>query len=191
MTPAFRALVGALMVVSVLAGSLVLTAGPATACTCAELSADLADGSDLVFTGEVEDSRSDGAVQTVRVDEVFKGDVTRRVDVVNDIDGTCVFEWPLGAQVLVFGNLERDEVRSSLCTSAVSTDEGYRQVVQALGEGMEPSPGYTEADSVGLTYDQWRTGRLVFGVIGLTLMGFVAFRAFRAWWSRRRTTDDR
>jgi hypothetical protein len=50
--------------------------------------------------------------------------------------------------------------------------------------------GPAAADSVGLTYDQWRTGRLVFGVIGLTLMGFVAFGAVRAWWSRRRTTDQ-
>lgn len=106
-----RALAGVLLVVSVLAGSLVLTAGAAAACTCVELTADVAD-------------------------------------------------------------------------------DGHRRVVQALGEGTEPSPGSTRADSVGLTYDQWRTGRLVMGVLGLGFLAFFAFRAFRGWQARRRTTDD-
>ncbi len=64
------------------------------------------------------------------------------------------------------------------------------RVVQALGEGTEPSPGYTKADSVGLTYDQWRTGRLVLGVLGLVFLGFFVFRALRARWSQRRTSDE-
>ena len=62
-------------------------------------------------------------------------------------------------------------------------------VLLVVSEGTEPSSGYTKADSVGLTYDQWRTGRLVLGVLGLGFLGFFVFRALRAWWSQRRTTD--
>lgn len=68
---------------------------------------------------------------------------------------------------------------------------GALLVVSVLAGSLVLTAGSAAADGVGLTYDQWRTGRLVFGVIGLTLMGFVAYRAFRAWWSRRRTADDR
>ena len=46
------------------------------------------------------------------------------------------------------------------------------------------------ADSPGVTQDQWRTGRLVFGVIGLAFMTLVALRAVRVWQARRRTSDD-
>ncbi len=46
------------------------------------------------------------------------------------------------------------------------------------------------ADGPGVTQDQWRTARLVFGVIGLAFMALVAFRAVRGWQSRRRTSDD-
>jgi uncharacterized membrane protein YedE/YeeE len=67
---------------------------------------------------------------------------------------------------------------------------GAMLVVSVLLGSLVLTAGPAAADSVGLTYDQWRTGRLVFGVIGLTLMGFVAFGAVRAWWSRRRTTDQ-
>lgn len=45
------------------------------------------------------------------------------------------------------------------------------------------------SDGPGVTQDQWRTGRLVLGVIGLAFMALVAFRAVRAWWSRRRPSD--
>ena len=46
------------------------------------------------------------------------------------------------------------------------------------------------SDGPGVTRDQWRTGRLVFGVIGLAFMALVAFRAVRGWQARRRTSDD-
>ena len=45
------------------------------------------------------------------------------------------------------------------------------------------------SDGPGVTQDQWRTGRLVFGVIGLAFMALVAFRAVRAWQARRRSSD--
>ena len=107
MTSLSRALAGVLLVVSVLAGSLVLTAGPAAACTC-----------------------------------------------------------------------------------SVSTDDGLRAGRPGARRGDGAVSRYTKADSVGLTYDQWRTGRLVLGVLGLGFLGFFVFRALRARWSQRRTTDD-
>lgn len=35
------------------------------------------------------------------------------------------------------------------------------------------------AGDPGLTYDQLRTGRLVLGVVGLTVLAFIAWRALR------------
>ena len=68
---------------------------------------------------------------------------------------------------------------------------GALLVVSVLaGSLVLPSPGYAEADSVGLTYDQWQTGRLVLGVLGLVFLGFFVFRALRARWSQRRTSDE-
>ena len=67
---------------------------------------------------------------------------------------------------------------------------GQASAPSGYGEGTEPSPGYTKADSAGLTYDQWRSGRLVLGVLGLSALAFFVFRAFRARRARRRTTDD-
>lgn len=193
MTPVPRVLAGVLLVVSVLAGSLALTAGPAAARSCAEPSADFADGNPLVFSGVVRDRRSSGEspVVTVRVDRVFKGDVTRRVDVVSDAPNPS-YEITAGTDdaVVVFARLEGDEVTSDLCAVVVGPGTYYDRVLRDLGEGTEPSPGYTRADSVGLTYDQWRTGRLVLGVLGLGFMAFFAFRAFRARQASRRTTDQ-
>lgn len=193
MRPVPRVLAGVLLVVSVLAGSLALSAGPAAARSCAEPSADLADDNPLVFSGLVKGRRSSGdsPVVTVRVDRVFKGDVTRRVDVVSGAPApsdeiTARTDDP----VVVFARLDGDEVTSGPCAVVVGPGTYYDRVLRDLGEGTEPSPGYTKADSVGLTYDQWRTGRLVLGVLGLGCMAFFAFRAFRGWRARRRTTDQ-
>ncbi|WP_107766287.1 hypothetical protein [Nocardioides terrigena] len=69
---------------------------------------------------------------------------------------------------------------------------GALLVVSLLGGSLALTAGPAAAsDSVGLTYDQWRTGRLVLGVLGLAFLGFFVFRALRARWSQRRTTDDR
>lgn len=192
MTPVSRA-AGVLLVGSVLAGSLSLTAGPAAARSCAEPSADFAAGNPLVFSGVVRDrtSSGDSPVVTVRVDRVFKGEVTCRVDVVSD-GPTTSYEITARTDdpVVVFAHLDGDEVTSGLCTVVVGPGRYYDRVLRDLGEGTEPSPGYTKADSAGLTYDQWRTGRLVLGVLGLSAMAFFVFRAFRARRAHRRTTDD-
>jgi hypothetical protein len=48
--------------------------------------------------------------------------------------------------------------------------------------------GPASALDPGLTHDQLRTGRLVLGVVGLTFLGFIAWRALRGRLGRR---DDR
>ena len=66
---------------------------------------------------------------------------------------------------------------------------GMLLVVSVLAGSLVLTAGPAAADSVGLTYDQWRTGRLVLGVLGLVFLGFFVFRALRARWSQRRTSD--
>jgi hypothetical protein len=176
---------------AVLAGPLTLTAAPATARSCAEPSADLAGASDLVFAGVVSDRRTSGddPVVVVRVDRVFEGEVTRRVDVVSDAS-TPGYEITaeIEDEVIVFARLVDEEVVSDLCRVVVGPGGSYDRVRRDLGEGTAPSEGYTQADRAGLTYDQWRTGRLVFGVIGLSFMAFFAFRALRGRLAQRRTS---
>lgn len=171
------------------AGALVLTSGPATA-SCAEPTADHLDTSDVVFSGVVSGLRQSGddRITTVRVDRVFKGDVTKRVDVASptgesDYTMTAVEGDPL----IVFGQLDEGEVSSSLCLSVIGPDKFYYEPILAeLGEGSAPAAGYMKAESrtFGLTHDQFAAGRAVLGVVGLSVMAFVLFRMWRA---RRRT----
>jgi purine-cytosine permease-like protein len=46
------------------------------------------------------------------------------------------------------------------------------------------------SDGPGLTEDQYRTGRLVFGVAGLAFMALLAVGAVRGWRARRGPSDD-
>ncbi|UUZ60982.1 hypothetical protein [Nocardioides sp. B-3] len=72
------------LLLSGMIGTLLLTSAPANA-SCAEPSADHLDTSDVVFSGVVSGLRESGddRITTVRVDRVFKGEVTKRVDVVS------------------------------------------------------------------------------------------------------------
>ena len=45
--------------------------------------------------------------------------------------------------------------------------------------------GPASALDQGLTHDQWRTGRLVMGVVGLAFLAFIAWRALRGRLGRR------
>lgn len=194
MSPVARLPAAALLGVTVLAvfvGSLVLTAGPAAARSCAEPNADFADWSDLAFSGVVRDRTSgDDPVVKVRVDRVFKGEVTRHMDVVSDPPNpSYAITAEIEDAVVVFARMEGDEVTSDLCSVVVGPGSQYDRVLRDLGQGAAPSDGYTQADRAGLTYDQWRTWRLVFGVIGLAFMAFFAFRVLRGRLARRRTSD--
>jgi hypothetical protein len=183
-----RLLAGLVLLVSVAGGALVLAAGPSAA-LCAQPSADFLDGSDVAFAGVVVGVRAagDDIVTTVRVDRVFKGDITRRVDVVSrsDAEDSRITEGE-GDDVIVFGQLVEGEVTSDSCRT-VGPGKDHDKVSSALGDGTEPSAGYLKAErpTLGLTYDQFSAARAIFGACALLGMGYIAFRAWRA---RRRTT---
>lgn len=167
--------------------SLVLLAGPATA-GCAEPSADLIDGSDVVFSGVATElvRSGDRDIVTVKVDSAFKGEVRRRVDVVSQTDAEDPITAATGDGVLVFGLLDDGDVTSNGCATLVAPSKAYRQVLSDLGAGTDPIAGYQKADrGIGLSFRQFSAGRAILGVLGLSAGAFFVFRFWRA---RRRTT---
>ena len=190
MTRVARLLAGLALLVSATGGALALTAAPAAACSCVQPSTDFLDTHDVAFSGVVIDRRESGRdlIVTVRTDRVFKGEVTKRVDVVGGTKGdTCGLEAQLDDPLIVFGSLVDGEVTSNLCSTVTAPGEAYREVLAELGAGTPPSDGYmrTESRTLGLTHDQFAAGRAILGVLGLAFMGYFAFRSWRA---QRRTT---
>jgi hypothetical protein len=61
-------------------------------------------------------------------------------------------------------------------------------VVPVVAGWLVLTTGPASALDQGLTHEQWRTGRLVLGVVGL---GFLAFLAYRALRDRRGRRDER
>jgi hypothetical protein len=186
-----RLLAGLAMLVSTTVGALVLTAGPAAACSCVQPSIDFLDTHDVAFSGVVTSRREagDDVILTLRADRVFKGEVTKRVDVVGGEEGdTCSVEAQDGDRLLVFGSMVDAEVTSSLCSSVTAPGRAYREILAELGEGTAPTAGYMKAErrTLGLTYEQFAAGRAILGALGLALLGYFVFRAWRAW---RRTTS--
>lgn len=190
MTVFARLLAGLVVLLAATAGALALTAGPAVACSCVNPSADFIDTQDVAFSGVVTDRREagDDAILTFRTDLVFKGEVTKRVDVVSGGKGdTCGLDAHVDDRLLVFGQLVDGEVTSNLCSSMAAPGKAYREITAELGKGTAPTPGYTKAArrGPGLTYEQFSAGRAILGVLGLAGLGYFAFRFWRA---RRRTT---
>lgn len=184
-----RLLAGLAVLVSTTAGALVLTAGPAAACSCVEPTIDLLDTHDVAFSGVVTNRREPGdeVILTLRTDRIFKGEVTKRVDVVSGGEGdTCSMEAQDGDRLLVFGSMVGAEVTSGLCGSVTAPGKAYREIVAELGEGTAPTAGYMKAErrTLGLTYEQFAAGRAILGALGLAVLGYFVFRAWRA---RRRT----
>lgn len=189
-----RLLAGLVLVLSTAVGALVLTSGAAAACTCVEPTIDLLDSQDVAFSGVVAKLRESGGtpIVTFRAESVFKGEVTKRVDVVGDEpDSTCGLEPNEGDRLVVFGQLVGGEVRSNTCLTVQATGTVGGRILSELGEGTEPSPGYMRAErrTFGLSYDQFVAGRAILGVLGLSCLAVFAYRAFRAWRARRRTTS--
>jgi hypothetical protein len=95
-------------------------AGDALACTCApvDLARDLprADGA---FVGTVLERRETEASVNLlfRVEQVYKGDISNRVEVETSRDGaTCGLELPVGERVGLLLDREGALWRSSLCS---------------------------------------------------------------------------
>lgn len=177
------------LIVATIVGTVLITAAPASACSCVVPSIDFLDTHDVAFSGVVADRRTPGdeAILKVRTDRVFKGEVTQRIDVVGDSsDAACGLEAKSGDQVLVFGSLVDGEVTSNLCLTVSAPGESYSQLLAELGEGAEPTAGYMRVrrGALGLTYEQFLAGRAILGVLGLISLGYIAFQVWRA---RRRT----
>ncbi len=185
-----RLLAGLVLLVSTTAGALVATAGPAAACSCVQPSLEFLETHDVAFSGVVTNRRESGdeLIVTLRTDRVFKGEVTKRVDVVGGTDGdTCGLEAEDGDRLLVFGTLVDAEVTSNLCSSITAPGKAYREILAELGDGTEPPAGYLKAErrTLGLSYDQFSAGRAILGALGLIALGYFVLRAWRA---RRRTS---
>jgi hypothetical protein len=183
-----RLLAGLALLVSATSGALALTAGPAAA-SCAEPSIDLLETSDVAFLGIVTNRAEPGdeVVVTVRTDSVFKGEVTRRVDVVSsDEDDQSPLLAGTTDRVIVFGTLVDGEVHSDQCTTLTGPGKAYAEMLAELGEGTEPSAGYMKAErrTLGISYETFSTVRGIFGALALIAMGYFLFRRWRA---RRRT----
>ena len=179
-----------MLLVTTTGGALLVSAAPAAACSCTQPSAELLDTHDVVFSGVVTNRRESGGagIVTLRTDRVFKADVSRRVDVVDEEpDSTCGLDAEEGDRLLVFGRLVDTEVTSNLCLIVSADDEAYDEVLADLGEGTAPSPGYMEAErrALGLTYEQFSAGRAILGALGLTALAYFVLKAWRA---RRRTS---
>jgi hypothetical protein len=134
----------------------------ASACTClpVNLERDLprADGA---FVGTLLAARPRGATQTVyrfRVEQVYKGDIDSRIDVVSASDGAaCGLELPQGERVGLL--LDRDGTvwRGSLCSQVDPSD------LLAL----------TKVDDNSLpdiNWGGWVVGFLVLGIAGFALV---------------------
>ena len=176
-----------------LAGLVVLvalaqTAGPATA-SCAQPSADFLDGSDVAFAGVVTNLRESGddVVATVRVHRVYKGEITRKVEVIGEGPGEdSGITGRIDDRIIVFGQLVDGEVTSNRC-STIGPGKYSKQILAELGDGTAPAAGYMKVErrGPGLSYEQFSAGRAILGVLGLTALGYFLFRAWRA---RRRTS---
>lgn len=182
-------LAGWVLLVAATVGALVPGAAPAAA-SCAAPAADLLDTSDVAFSGVVVSRRESGdvVITTLRADRVFKGEITKRVDVVSpadEVDSSMTAD--RGTRLIVFGALDGTEVTSSLCRSVTAPGTSYREILTELGAGTEPPAGYLKAErrTLGISYDQFSAGRAIIGALGLSVIGYFLFRAWRA---RRRTT---
>ena len=132
-----------LLVVIALATGLTvgLAASPAAACSCIEPDDEQSfEFADAVFTGEVIEIREDADawVFFVRVDDVFKGEVTEWQRLTSPLQSAeCGIVLPMDTTVVVFGyaSLEDDHYSVGLCDPNRAID-----ATDALFPGVEPYP---------------------------------------------------
>ena len=175
-----------------LAAAVVLVpAGAAMACSCAEAPSDqqLVAGSDAVFTGTLVErheptrlfgvsSTSDPAVLVFEVDRVHKGSVAQRQGVETASSGaSCGLELTQGREALVFADRVDGHLEGTLCG-------GSRELVpgeQPLGSGTAPHAGSSVPVDDGLR-------PVVMGPAGLAGLGALAALAVVARRRRRAAT---
>ncbi|MBD2871169.1 hypothetical protein [Paenibacillus arenilitoris] len=122
----------------------------AAACSCAEPGTltERKDRSHAVFEGEVAAVKSSSAslfqpqVRTVKatfkVNEVWKGQVARTIEVITAEDGaTCGFRFEEGERYLVFANAKGKSLETGLCSGNVKHD-GSAAYAAPLGSGSIP-----------------------------------------------------
>jgi hypothetical protein len=108
--------------------SLLMTATPATACTCEmKTSVQHAARADVVFTGRLQEidagvrgpirSSMDPVTYRFEVERVFKGEVPQNASVVSATDGgSCGIEgMNVGARYTIFAQTDAGSLRSGLC----------------------------------------------------------------------------
>lgn len=184
-----------LMAVSmVVATVVVLTAGPAGACSCTRVEPQWElDHSDAVFLGTVTGQKAgsnDTKKLSFTVTRVFKGVVHEHQTVVTPSDsGACGLELPSNTSFLIAGRLDDamlhgghlgdGELGASLCDGVIG--EGANAVPASFGTGTPPVPGASST-----SHDFANADRI--GVIA----GFAALLAIARWRRPRRETgaDD-
>lgn len=134
-----------------------LSVTPAAACSCIEPNDDQSfDFADAVFTGEVMEIRedADNLVFFVRVDEVFKGEVTEWQRLTSPLQSSeCGIVLPTDTLVVVFGyrSLESDHYSVGLCDpnrAIDATDELFPGIVSyPPGAGGQPPDSFTPDDA--------------------------------------------
>lgn len=159
-----------------LAGLVLLPAGPAFACSCVTDQPDeLAANAEFAFAGVLASQRSDDDVIAHRfaVETVSKGEVHRTQDVVTArADGdTCRVEWEDGAEMVVLGYVDEEgRLAANLCTgAATTTDPSYDALVAAVGTGGEPLVGRSVVE-----LDRWRREDLRWFTLAVGVIGLVA-----------------
>lgn len=164
-------------------GLLLVPAGPAAACSCVRDQPDeLAEQAPVAFTGVLQSQRADDddVAHRFRVRTVYAGEVRRTQDVVtpNAGEASCGIEWETGADMVVLGYVdEAGRVAANLCTgSTVRTDAAYDAVLEALGEGADPSPGRALVELDRFRREDLRWFSLAVGVIGLAALAAIVRR---------------
>lgn len=179
-------LLGALALVLVLAGLVLLPAAPASACSCVtDQPEQYLAQADFAFSGVLRSQRADGhdIAQRFVVEAVSKGEIHRTQDVVTpNLDRAgCGIGWGAGAELVVLGHVDEEgHLASNLCSgSAATTDPSYDAMIAALGTGSEPLPGRSVVElSVSSRKDvRWFT--LAVGVIGLAAVALQVVRRRR------------
>ncbi len=163
-----RRIARALLVVTLLPVALVVTASPAAACSCAEVSdEEYVELADVVFLGEFVDyefeqdpdgdgrwSDLDPAVWTFEVADVYKGTAFEKQRVLSPNDGSaCGLEIPRQGSYYVFARRNAygefpvgdGELAAFLCDGTRSADHGID--VELVASDPEPGASPTPATS--------------------------------------------